>query len=1685
MATLTVEDSKNTLTVEENGNTLTIESGSGNTLTMTTTGVDTRTTTTQTIVATDFNDVYKGVWTSGSDYDQGDIVRYEERLYVAKLAITGSTTDPQADTTFWTEVVDPRGAISGTTGIDYDVETGQISVDSTIASKTYVDTAVSNIVDTAPAALDTLNELAAALNDDANFATTVNTSIAAKLNTADFTSTADSWLGTKDTDDITEGTTNQFYTDEKVDDRVNTLLQAGSGIALSYDDAANTLTITSSGAGGYDLSGNTTDDLAEGTTNLYYTSTRANTDFDTRLATKDTDDITEGSNLYFTQARFDTAFGNKDTDNLSEGLTNLYYTSTRANTDFDTRLATKDTDNLSEGISNLYYTTARFDARLATKSTTDITEGTNLYFTNERVDDRVSSLIQAGTNITTSYDDVNNTFTINASGGITDLSGFDTGDLTEGSNLYYTGERVDDRVNNLLTAGSNITLTYDDTANTLTIASTGGITDLSTFDTDDLTEGATNLYYTDERVDDRIASTLTEGSNITLTYDDAANTLTIAATQATSVGEVIYTAVNKEGVALDKGTPVYAKTGTTSGQSVEVGAADASDSAKMPAIGVLNEDLAIDGEGELLLFGHIQGIDTQTPGFSVGDVIYVADGGGFDNTPPTGEGNIIQNLGIVSKVHLTNGGGLVEGSGRGAATPNLNDGKIFIGNASNQSTTATLDTSIVPENTNLYYTTTRHNADFDTRLATKNTGDLTEGSNLYYTDERVDDRANALIQAGTGITKSYDDAANTLTIASSITQYTDADARSALSGGTGITYTSATGSIAVDTSTIATQSYVDTSISNLVDTAPATLDTLNELAAALGDDPNFSTTITNSLATKTELDDFSITTAAEGETSSLTYDNTTGVFTFTPVSVADLIALDDIGVISNAASGNGSLTYDNTTGAFTFTPADVPTTLTDLGITDGTNGQILSTNGAGVFTFVDDAGGIALTDLSITTGSVGETSSLSYNNTTGVFTFTPVDTTDLIGLTDIGVSTAAASGNGSLSYNNTTGVFTFTPADVPTVLTDLGIVDGSSGQVLTTDGAGNFSFAAVSSSGGISNVVEDTTPQLGGALDVNGNSIVSANNGDITLAPNGTGEIILNADVAVGTLYAGNPLNNLTSITMDGAEISINAGTGSVDIQGITIDNGEISVSTGTLDISTPLNQNLSLNTSGTGNVVIDGQKFPNADGTNGQVITTDGAGNLSYTTISTGLSTDTSPSLAGDLDVNGNSIISSNNGDINLTANGTGLINLNSDTVIDGLLDANDSFLINDTQANGFALVSTGSNTTTLGLMVNENALLENIQVAPGGGISLNTQGNGLTVGDLDYPDTDGTSGQVLTTDGAGTLSFTTISGGSSEVVDDTTPTLGGDLDTADNLIVNSSGSETLHLQKVGNVGIHLDSRTVVVGEAPTNQYGTAFITTRDLYHNTNNTATADIVIGPDKTTQNYIKIFDGTTSSADIDIVSQGEIRMTAGNGVYDMSGSASLARIELGTDTLIDDWSGSRFEIRNNNRIELDTPLVLLDNSGGAMISTDTGQDLFLATNNRSYDPSIDDISSKSDAYIRIYSSQRIDIGTDYTYFGDSNSAATLTTNGAHDMILRTNGTATSGFIKIIDGSSGDIEITPQRVADITRLKPDVSYPYQQQGVWGGLPTAYESGQVAIGFVQNTPYWFVYNGSNWVQM
>jgi len=299
-----------------------------------------------------------------------------------------------------------------------------------------------------------------------------------------------------DTDNVSEGSTNLYFTNERVDDRVGSLLVAGDNVTLSYDDAAGTLTISATED---NLSNNDTDDLAEGATNLYYTSARANADFDTRLATKDTDDLSEGAtNLYYTDARADARV------NLQTG----------ANLD----LSSKSTSDLSEG-TNLYYTDTRFDTRLTTKTTDNLTEGSNLYFTNERVDDRVSNLLQDGTGISFAYDDSNNVLTPTVT-----LSPFSTTNLSEGTNLYFTNERVDDRVANLLTAGSNITLTYDDTAGTLTIA--GVEDDLSNNDTDDLSEGATNLYFTNERVDDRVSALVQNGTGISWSYNDVSGTLT-------------------------------------------------------------------------------------------------------------------------------------------------------------------------------------------------------------------------------------------------------------------------------------------------------------------------------------------------------------------------------------------------------------------------------------------------------------------------------------------------------------------------------------------------------------------------------------------------------------------------------------------------------------------------------------------------------------------------------------------------------------------------------------------------------------------------------------------------------------------------------------------------------------------------------------------------------------------------------------------------------------------------------------------------------------------------------------------------------------------------------------------------------------------------------------------------------
>ena len=148
---------------------------------------------------------------------------------------------------------------------------------------------------------------------------------------------------------------------------------------------------------------------------------------------------------------------------------------------------------------------------------------------------------------------------------------------------------------------------------------------------------------------------------------------------------------------------------------------------------------------------------------------------------------------------------------------------------------------------------------------------------------------------------------------------TDLFAVNAVASGAGsLTYSDATGQFTFtppDLSDFATQSYVSSQISNLVGSAPETLDTLNELAAALGDDSNFSTTVTNSLAAKANIESPTFTGTPKAPTASSTSNDTTiattafvkangGVSTLNALTNVEITNIQEGQVIAFNASQN-------------------------------------------------------------------------------------------------------------------------------------------------------------------------------------------------------------------------------------------------------------------------------------------------------------------------------------------------------------------------------------------------------------------------------------------------------------------------------------------------------------------------------------------------------------------------------------------------------------------------------------------------------------------------------------------------------------------------------------------------------------------------------------------------------------
>lgn len=135
----------------------------------------------------------------------------------------------------------------------------------------------------------------------------------------------------------------------------------------------------------------------------------------------------------------------------------------------------------------------------------------------------------------------------------------------------------------------------------------------------------------------------------------------ITADMAPYARQLVAYVKNDTQTTIPKGTPVYQTGNAGSSWTVLVRPADAADVTKMPAIGALAQDLAPSATGELIILGEIRDVDTSA--FNAGDLVYVAPGGGYTNIKPSDPNIAIQFLGIVTKVHQTNGGGYVTGTG--------------------------------------------------------------------------------------------------------------------------------------------------------------------------------------------------------------------------------------------------------------------------------------------------------------------------------------------------------------------------------------------------------------------------------------------------------------------------------------------------------------------------------------------------------------------------------------------------------------------------------------------------------------------------------------------------------------------------------------------------------------------------------------------------------------------------------------------------------------------------------------------------------------------------------------------------------------------------------------------------------------------------------------------------------------
>ena len=238
----------------------------------------------------------------------------------------------------------------------YQTYANQAEADAVTTANAYTDTEIAALVDSAPALLDTLNELAAAIGDNPNYAADLATSVGEKVAKAGDIMTGALVLHADPANNL-EAATKQYVDTAETDavSSANAYTDTREGLITtayqSYADTAESDAVTT--ANSY-TDGEITTALstAQGYANTAETNAIAHADALT------TDDVAEGTTQYFTDARAKTSAADLLT---GANLTNITITGTGAGLTItaENGVADSDTDDLAEGTTNLYFTDVR------------------------------------------------------------------------------------------------------------------------------------------------------------------------------------------------------------------------------------------------------------------------------------------------------------------------------------------------------------------------------------------------------------------------------------------------------------------------------------------------------------------------------------------------------------------------------------------------------------------------------------------------------------------------------------------------------------------------------------------------------------------------------------------------------------------------------------------------------------------------------------------------------------------------------------------------------------------------------------------------------------------------------------------------------------------------------------------------------------------------------------------------------------------------------------------------------------------------------------------------------------------------------------------------------------------------------------------------------------------------------